>query len=125
MSKLIDIQNQIDKLQKQAAEIRTKEFSKTIQEIRRLMLAYNISLQDIKAAIESSEGRKRSSRTKPAIKRSSTLAGAKIQPKYRGPNGETWTGRGVMPRWLADLVASGRAKEEFSIQPPEAAAGQA
>lgn len=124
MSKLIDIQNQIDKLQKQAAEIRAKEFSKTIQEIRRLMIAYNISLQDIKAAIESPGGRKRPSRGTVAVKRASKLVGSKVEPKYRGPNGETCTGRGVMPRWLSDLVAGGRAKEEFSIQAPAGAAEQ-
>lgn len=34
--------------------------------------------------------------------------------RYRGPGGETWTGRGQMPRWLRFLVAGGRDKEEFS-----------
>jgi ParB/RepB/Spo0J family partition protein len=34
---------------------------------------------------------------------------------YRGPNGETWTGRGLMPRWLTVLVQSGQDKESFRI----------
>jgi len=34
---------------------------------------------------------------------------------YRGPNGETWTGRGLMPRWLAVLVKEGQDKENFRI----------
>jgi DNA-binding protein H-NS len=38
-----------------------------------------------------------------------------VAAKYRGPNGETWSGRGLMPRWMASLVASGRTKEEFAI----------
>jgi DNA-binding protein H-NS len=38
-----------------------------------------------------------------------------VAAKYRGPNGETWSGRGLMPRWMATLVASGRTKEEFAI----------
>ena len=33
MSNLIDIQGQIEKLQKQAAEIKSREFDKTVQEI--------------------------------------------------------------------------------------------
>jgi ParB/RepB/Spo0J family partition protein len=34
---------------------------------------------------------------------------------YRGPNGETWTGRGLMPRWLAVLVQNGQDKESFRV----------
>ena len=33
MSNLIDIQSQIEKLQKQANEIKTREFDKTVQDI--------------------------------------------------------------------------------------------
>jgi hypothetical protein len=34
---------------------------------------------------------------------------------YRGPNGETWSGRGLMPRWLTVLVQAGQDKESFRI----------
>ena len=34
---------------------------------------------------------------------------------YRGPNGETWTGRGLMPRWLTVLVQAGQDKESFRV----------
>jgi hypothetical protein len=40
---------------------------------------------------------------------------------YRGPNGETWSGRGLMPRWLAVLVADGQDKNAFKITPAEPA----
>ena len=43
-------------------------------------------------------------------------AGAKRAAKYRGPNGEEWSGRGRMPNWLAALEAEGRGREEFLIQ---------
>jgi DNA-binding protein H-NS len=42
--------------------------------------------------------------------------GAKRAAKYRGPNGEEWSGRGRMPNWLAALEAEGRGREEFLIQ---------
>lgn len=41
---------------------------------------------------------------------------ASPQPKYRGPNGETWAGRGGTPRWMADLIAKGKKKEDFLIK---------
>lgn len=49
------------------------------------------------------------SETKP---RKGPKAGYKAPIKYRGPNGETWTGRGLLPRWIKD---SGKDKEEFKI----------
>ena len=39
----------------------------------------------------------------------------KIAPKYRGPAGETWTGRGHKPRWLAAQIKEGKKLEEFLI----------
>jgi DNA-binding protein H-NS len=38
-----------------------------------------------------------------------------VAPKYRGPDGNTWTGRGRPPKWMEALMASGRKKEEFLI----------
>jgi DNA-binding protein H-NS len=42
--------------------------------------------------------------------------GTKRAAKYRGPNGEEWSGRGRTPKWLAALEAEGRGREEFLIQ---------
>jgi len=44
-----------------------------------------------------------------------TGAAAPTNCAYRGPNGETWSGRGQMPRWLAVLVRDGTDKEQFRI----------
>ena len=43
---------------------------------------------------------------------------SKIAPKYRDPAdaGNTWTGRGKQPRWLAEYTNNGRKVEEFLIQ---------
>lgn len=38
-----------------------------------------------------------------------------VEAKYRGPNGETWTGRGRTPGWLASLEAKGQKRESFLI----------
>ncbi len=39
----------------------------------------------------------------------------KAAAKYRGPNGEEWSGRGRPPKWLTLLHAEGRNREEFRI----------
>jgi DNA-binding protein H-NS len=118
MANLIDIQSQIEKLQKQASEIRSKEFDKTVADILTQMQAYSISVKDLQSAMSKSRSGKVPSRAAgkkaPAAKKSSR-AGIPVEPKFKGPNGETWSGRGLMPKWLATLVASGRTKEEFVI----------
>lgn len=48
--------------------------------------------------------------------RSSALKGVKVAPKYRGPNGETWAGRGAHPKWLSALLDEGHTLDEFSIE---------
>ncbi len=40
---------------------------------------------------------------------------AKIPAKYRNPDNysQTWTGRGLAPKWLKALIAEGHNKNEF------------
>ncbi len=42
-------------------------------------------------------------------------AGGNLPVKYRGPNGETWSGRGRLPKWLHVAEAEGRNREEFKV----------
>jgi DNA-binding protein H-NS len=45
----------------------------------------------------------------------SALKGRKVPPKYRGPSGETWAGRGVRPRWLVAAIKGGKKLDHFLI----------
>ena len=44
----------------------------------------------------------------------------KVAPKYRNPANpkETWTGRGLQPRWLAEQVRRGKSAADFLISAP-------
>ena len=53
--------------------------------------------------------------------RRSAMKGRKVPPKFRGPSGETWAGRGARPRWLAALLKQGRKLEDFAIDKTAAA----
>ena len=114
MSNLVDIQLQIEKLQKQAAQIKAKEFHKTVAEIREKMTAFGITLKDLqsptKAKIKTTASRKAGKL--PGKK----IAGAAVAAKYRGPEGQSWSGRGLTPRWLKTLLENGQSKEEFLIK---------
>jgi len=47
----------------------------------------------------------------------SVRKGKKIAPKYRNPGdaAQTWTGRGVAPKWMQALINEGRDKSEFLL----------
>jgi DNA-binding protein H-NS len=47
--------------------------------------------------------------------RASALRGRKVPPKYRGPSGETWAGRGVKPKWMVEALKKGKKMEDFLI----------
>ena len=42
-------------------------------------------------------------------------AGTPVAAKFRGPNGEEWSGRGRPPTWLTVLEADGRNREQFRL----------
>lgn len=103
MSSLIDIQKQIAELQLQEAEIKAREFNEKVAMIKETMAAYGITVEALQE--------------KPARTPKTTGAtSANPAPvKYRGPNGESWSGRGLAPKWLTGLIAEGHAKDEYLI----------
>jgi DNA-binding protein H-NS len=103
MTTLIEIQNQIAQLQKQAEEIKANELANAVQDIKAKMAAYGITIADLQG---SGKGR---------VSKAAAKSGTPAPVKYRGPNGETWSGRGLMPRWLAGQVADGKSKESFAV----------
>lgn len=93
-----ELQSQIEKLQREAEQARRNEISAAIAEIHAKMNEYGISPEDLGFGA----GIKR----KPA-----KSARRPVAPKYRNEStGETWSGRGKPPKWMA-----GRDKSQFLI----------
>ena len=118
MSNLIDMQSQIEKLQKQANDIKAREFDTTVQDILAKMQAFGITFKDLQAPKgRGAKGKAKATKTVGAPKATAKKkAASPVLAKYRGPNGETWSGRGLMPKWMSALVAQGKTKEDFAIQ---------
>lgn len=119
MSKLLELQSEIAKLQKQASEIRTKEFAQTVADIKAKMQAFGITIKDLQAAPVGRKSKKTGStdisEKKPKAKKEKSSVAAKVAAKYRGPNGEEWSGRGLTPKWLKALIDNGQPKASFAI----------
>lgn len=108
MATYLELKQQAEKLMAQAEEMRQQETQQAIDEIKAKMKAYGLTAQDLGFG---SGG----TRTRRAPKAKS--ASAEKTVKYRGPNGETWSGgRGRKPQWVRDALASGKKIEEFAVQ---------
>ncbi len=121
MSNLLDIQSQIEKLQKQANEIKAKDFHATVKEIQSKMQAFGITVKDLQSPKAGKAGKAgRPAKVKTGATKAPKAArktGTPVAAKFRGPNGESWSGRGLMPKWLSALVAQGQSKESFAVKP--------
>jgi DNA-binding protein H-NS len=119
------IQAQIVDLQKQADTMRKQAVSAAVKEVKRLINLYSLGLEDLGLAASASTKKAatalKAKATKPAkaAKAAKKPAGDKraaVAPKYRdSDSGQTWTGRGKAPTWLAAKLAAGATKEQFKI----------
>ncbi len=117
MGNLIDIQTQIEKLQKQANDIKAKEFDRTVQEILAKMQAFGITTRHLSDAGKTKpRGGAKGPRAATAAPKAKKTGKTTVEPKFLGPAGETWSGRGLTPKWMNALIAEGRTKEEFAIK---------
>lgn len=95
MSSYSELQAQIAELQKQADAARTTELAAAKAKIAEIMKEHGLTIADLGGV----------AKVKPSKMREP------VAVKYRDPStGNTWTGRGRVPRWL-----DGKNKEDFSI----------
>jgi DNA-binding protein H-NS len=105
----LDIKAQIKALEEKAEELRKSELTTVIEDIKLKISEYGISAEDL--------GLKKTNSKKSVTKKNPDSATEKKQtePKYSNAVGQTWTGRGVAPKWIAEHVANGGKKEDFLI----------
>ncbi len=86
-------------------------------EMERRAAELGISAGDLfSAAEQQAPAEQRAAKSGTRARKSRDDIGTKRAAKYRGPNGEEWSGRGRTPNWLAALEAEGRGREEFLVQ---------
>ena len=104
MSKLSSevLKARITALQKQLAAAENNK-APAVRQIKALMKKLGVSMADL--ADPSAEKRVKGVK-KPA---------QKVAVKYRDKNGNTWTGRGKTPRWMADAEKAGNQREQYLI----------
>ena len=121
MNELVKLRQQIAEMQKQAAELQKKNLPAVLAELRQQMAAYGITAEELsRPAAKAAKLRGPLAKTASPAKAKKPAVPSPI--KYCGPEGQGWTGRGTVPRWLKDLLAQGKAREDFLIRNDDAAA---
>jgi DNA-binding protein H-NS len=92
---------QKDALEKEIERTKQQSRSDAVAKVRALMQEYGLSAADLSG--------------KPAGKVRAGK-GTKVAAKYRdAATGETWSGRGLQPKWLKAALASGRKLTDFAV----------
>ena len=100
MTTYLELKQKAEKMLVEAEQMRQKETSDVIAEIKEKMKAYALTAKHLGF---SGNSRKRSS---PASSK---------PVKYRGPNGQTWSGgRGRKPLWVVEALKAGKKVEDFA-----------
>ena len=81
------------------------ERSAAIAEMREKFSQLELSLEEVLASESNKQPRR--------------VSGATARVKYRGPDGETWSGRGRAPIWIRKLEQEGHNREEYLVQAEE------
>ncbi len=100
MAKLTDLLAQRATLEKQIADAQREERSGAIAQIKALMAEHGLTAADLTSRAG-----------KPA-----KTGGNKVAAKYRNKaTNETWSGRGLQPRWLKAALATGKKLADFAV----------
>lgn len=101
MATLQELITQKEALEKQIALTRQRDRDAAIEKVRSLMAEYGLSVSDLSAR---------------SAKSASKAGGAKVPAKYRNKaTGDSWSGRGLQPKWLKAALTTGRTLQEFAV----------
>lgn len=107
------------KLSKRKEKLEKGQLGKVRAKVMALLRKEGLTLQDlVKTSSSAAAAAPRPAKKgKGGGKGKAGGAGRKVAPKYRNPNNpkEVWTGRGVNPRWVTELLAQGMTKEQLLI----------
>jgi DNA-binding protein H-NS len=101
VASLKELLAQKEAIEREIERAQKEDRSEAISKIRALMAEYGLTATDlvVKRGPKSSSGK-----------------GPRVAAKYRDvATGDTWSGRGLQPRWLKAALSSGRKLTDFAV----------
>ncbi|MBL8399284.1 MAG: H-NS histone family protein [Candidatus Accumulibacter sp.] len=102
MSSIQELIAQREALDKQIEEARRTAAAAAIAQVRQLIAEHELTAADC------------GFKSTAVLPQPAPLRKA-VAVKYRGPNGETWSGRGKAPNWLINLETNGQHRTTFLV----------
>lgn len=99
------LEQQTAQLLKQIEEQQTTEKAGAVEKVKAIMAEYGLTIADLQ---ETKRGRK------PGTSAPKT-SGSKVAAKYKDDQGNSWSGRGLKPKWLTAALAVGKKIEDFAV----------
>ena len=120
MASYKELKEQAEDLMRQAEAARKAEISAVLADIKAKMATYGITVADLAGKVRVARGAKvkvaKSAKAAKAEKVKVAKTRKTVAAKYRyAATGETWSGRGKSPKWLAAMEAAGRKRDEFAV----------
>lgn len=113
---LQELLNARTKLEGEIRARQSVERTKALAEIRQIMTTHGLTLKDLGAAARRGSSRDVAAdgSEPPPAKRQ--MPSTKVSAKFRDPDtGDSWTGRGMTPKWLRDHEEAGRPRAKYLI----------
>ena len=102
MTTLQELLAQKEDIERQIEQTKKHQRGEAIEKVRSLMAQYGLTPADLGA--------------RTPAKGKASGGGGKVPAKYRNPStGESWSGRGLQPRWLKGALASGKKLTDFAL----------
>ena len=103
MSSLQDLLAQRAEIEKKIADVQRDERNNAVAKVRAMMSEFGLSAADIAGKA-------------PTVRAAASKPTGKVAAKYRNAaTGESWTGRGLQPKWLKSALAAGAKIEDFAL----------
>ena len=123
MNELVKLRQQIAEMEKQATDLQKKNRPAVLAQLREQMAAYGITAEELSRPAPKTRATKVSVAKHPSpAKGKKPVTSSPI--KYRGPEGQAWTGRGTSPKWLNDLLVDGKTRDDFQVRQETGNTGQ-
>lgn len=116
---LAQIHAEIEKLKKQADELKSREVADVVSRIKEAIKHYGLTPRDLfgkaaaTAAPTAGKARGKKASSAKAAPRQAKAAGV---IRFRDEAGNSWTGRGKRPNWFKAAIAAGKKPEDLAVK---------